>query len=349
MTAEFVPSYSKPARNRRVLLVKRPNGVPLAEDFAIDEAAVPSPQEGQLLVRTLYLSVDPAQRGWASAASNYSTPVPLNTPMRALAVGVITASRVPGFAPGEFIYGWLGWQDYAVIAPDQIMTRIAAPILPLSAYAGIAGMNGVTAYLALKKLGQPVAGETVLVSTAAGAVGSVAGQLAHAIRCKTIGLAGQDAKVERCLARFGYDHAVNYKSQDIGEAIEKLAPEGIDVFFDNVGGTTLDTVLRHMRPAGRVIQCGTASVTQWSPPPPGLRNEREILTRRLIWSGFVIFDHLGAFQDTATKLAGMVRDGDLTYDEDIEAGIEAAPDALRRVYAGENIGKKLIWIGEDSP
>jgi NADPH-dependent curcumin reductase CurA len=345
MSATFVPSHSLPTRNRRVLLARRPLGIPEPDDFAFDEAPLPTVDDRQFLVRNIYLSVDPAQRGWACDGTNYAPPVPIGSVMRALAVGMIIESRHDDFPTGSFVYGWLGWQDYAAIGPAQVLTHFTTPCVPLSAYAGVLGINGMTAYLALNDLGRPAPGETVLVSTAAGAVGSLVGQLAHAVGCKTIGLTSDDLKVARCLARHGYDVAINYKSAPIADLLNQRVPDGVDVFFDNVGGPILDAALRCMRTSGRVIQCGTASISSWSPPPSGIRNEREVLMRRLVWSGFVIFDHLQRFEAVIGILAGKINDGSLVYDEDISVGIEYAGVAIRSLYAGENSGKKLIFIG----
>ena len=345
MSVSVIPSYDLPSRNRQVLLVERPAGIPEARHFALDEGPVPSPGDGQILVRNIYLSVDPAQRGWVADVANYADPVAIGAVMRALAVGVVVESRHPDFRPGEFIYGWLGWQDYGVIGPAQVMSHIKAPAAPLSAYAGVLGMNGVTAYLGLTKLGRPRAGDTVLVSTAGGAVGSVVGQIARNLGCRTLGLTGSDEKVALCQERFGYDLALNYKSAPVADLLATHLADGADVFFDNVGGAVLDAGLRAMRIGGRVVQCGTASVSAWNPPPQGLRNERAVLTRRLVWSGFVIFDHMADFAGAVAELEGMVTAGTLSYEEDIERGIERAPGAIQSLYAGANVGKKLIHIG----
>lgn len=343
--SSLVPQYDLPARNRRVLLARRPVGIPQPDDFAFDDAPVSSLPAGRFLVRNIFLSVDPAQRGWASDVANYSDPVAIGSVMRALAVGIIVESRHDDFAVDSFVYGWLGWQDYAVAEPADILTRFNRPMVPLSAYAGVLGINGLTAYIALTSLGHPRRGETVLVSTAAGAVGSIVGQLAKGFGCRTVGLTGDDAKVRRCLDRLGYDAAINYRSMPAGDLLAPYLPDGADIFFDNVGGSILDNGLRHMRPGGRVIQCGTASIASWSPPPQGLRNEREVLTRRLVWSGFVIFDHAARFNEAIDRLTSAIEAGSLVYDEDIEVGMEHAPDAIRRLYAGENSGKKLIQLG----
>lgn len=340
-----VPPWSAPALNRRVVLDRRPAGIPVVEDFRIEQAPVPALPEGRFLVRNIYLSVDPAQRGWASSEANYSEPVPLGSPMRALAVGVVVQSRHRSVREGEFLYGWFGWQDYAVADPDMIVMRARLP-LPLSSFAGLVGINGLTAHLALTDLGRPRQDETLLVTTAAGAVGSIAGQIGRILGCRTIGVTGGDAKVELCLQRFGYDHAVNYRTADLPRAVAELAPDGVDILFDNTGGDMLDMLVRRMATRGRVIQCGTASVASWTPPPTGLRNEREVLTRRLTWSGFVIFDHRDRFEQSASVLADWYLSGRINVEVDITSGIEHAPGALAEIYAGKNLGKKLIYIGE---
>ena len=344
--ANFIPAFSLPASNRRVLLAKRPVGIPQAGDFRLDEAPLEPVGDGQFRVRNIYLSVDPAQRGWANEGTNYADPIPLGGVMRALAVGVVVESRCADVPEGLHLYGWFGWQDYAVAGPEAILTRIEAVAAPLSAYAGVLGMNGLTAWLALTRVGRPEAGNTVLVSTAAGAVGSLVGQLARSSGCRVVGLTGDDAKVALCTARFGYHAAANYKLGDLAATVSALASDGIDVFFDNVGGPILDCAIRQMRVGGRIVQCGTASIANWTPPPSGPRNEREVLTRRLQWGGFVIFDHVAGFPQALAELAQRVADGSLTYEEDIQAGYEHAPNAIARLYAGENVGKSLIFVGD---
>ena len=339
-----IPNYRLPQENRQVLLARRPSGIPQDPDFSIASVPIAKPAPGKALVRNIYLSVDPAQRGWAAAEANYSTPVAIGSPMRALAVGVVIESETAALQAGDFLYGWFGWQDYAVIEPSQVVLR-ATQELPLTAFASLLGINGVTAYLALTELGKPARGETLLVSTAAGSVGSFVGQIGRQFGCRTIGLTGQDAKVALCKERYGYDVAINYKRAQLSEALAAAAPDGINVYFDNTGGTILDTALRRMAVQGRIVQCGTAATESWSPPPTGLRNEREVLTRRLTWRGFVIFDHMATYETAANDLARFYQAGSLVYDVDVDVGIEHAPAAIATLYAGENLGKKLIYIG----
>ncbi|BCM86206.1 NADP-dependent oxidoreductase [Methylobacterium indicum] len=339
-----IPAYALPDTNRRVLLARRPAGIPQADDFHLDAVPVPEPGPGEILVRNLYLSVDPAQRGWASAEANYSQPVPLGGPMRALAVGVVVRSNAPDIAEGEFLYGWFGWQDYAAVPVSAIFRRCTEAV-PLSAHAGLLGLNGLTAHLGLTALGRPQAGETVLVSTAAGAVGSLVGQIARNLGCRPLGLTGDDAKVARCREAYGYEAAWNYRTDDWSAALATAAPDGVNVYFDNVGGPILDAALRRMAVAGRIVQCGTASVASWADVPTGPRVEREILTRRLIWSGFVVLDHKARFEEAVADLAGWFHEGRIALDEDISEDIEAAPGAIASLYRGENRGKRLIFVG----
>ena len=340
-----IPAYSLPDVNRRVLLTARPNGIPQASDFTIDQGPIPELGANEALVRTIYWSVDPAQRGWASAEANYSQPVALGSPMRALGVGVVVRSTDSKIKEGGFYYGWFGWQDYAAVDAGKLIAS-AQSAIPLSAHAGLLGINGLTAYLALTELGRPKAGDTVLVSTAAGAVGSLVGQIARHLGCRTIGLTGSDDKVALCRSRYGYDAAFNYKTVDLPAALKNAAPSGLNIYFDNTGGNSLDTALRNMAVGGRIVQCGTASNASWTPVvPTGPRVEREMLTRRLIWSGFVIFDHVARFEESSQVLAGWHQKGMLVSDEDIVSGIEHAPGAIASVYAGENRGKKMIYVG----
>jgi len=287
--------------------------------------------------------VDPAQRGWASSEANYSTPVSLGAPMRALAVGIVDASSCDQVEEGEYLYGWFGWQDYAIADPSAILLR-AERKLPLAQFAGLLGINGLTAHLALTRLGRPERGDTLLVTTSAGGVGSLVGQIGRILGCRTLGLTGSDEKAEACRNIYGYDHAWNYKTAAVAEVLEAAAPAGIDVFYDNTGGPMLDLVLRRMAVGGRVVQCGTASVSGWSPLPSGPRNEREILTRRLQWSGFVIFDHQNSFSHSADQLADWYQAGRIDLNLEVLSGIEHAPGSVRDLYEGRNRGKRLISL-----
>lgn len=342
-TPTDVPVASKINVNRQVRLMRRPAGIPNRGDFALVETPVPEPGEGQFRVRNLYLSVDPAQRGWASSEANYSAPVALDETMRALAVGVVDASRCDEVAEGEYLYGWFGWQDFAIAEPSKIILRANLPV-PLAQYGGLVGINGLTAYLALTKCARPVEGDKMLISTAAGGVGSLAGQIGRVMGCQCFGLAGSDDKVRLCVEEYGYEQAWNYKTTDLDAALSEAVPGGLNIYFDNVGGTILDKTLRHLAVGARVVQCGTASIASWTPPPMGPRNEREILTRRLQWSGFVLFDHMAEFTRATHQLAEWYADGRIDLRLEILEGIEHAAGSIADLYAGRNNGKRLIRI-----
>jgi len=330
--------------NRRIVLAERPAGVPGTVHFGRDDQAIGTPEDGQFLVRNHYLSIDPAQRGWVSAGSNYSDPVPIGGVMRSLAVGQVEASRNARFAVGEYLYGWFGWQDYCIATEAMVLTRVQLSNGSLSAGVGLYGISGLTAALALAEVGRPQAGETVLVSTAAGAVGSVVGQIARRGGCRVVGLTGSDDKAMRCVAEYGYHAALNYHLGLSRDRLHALCPQGVDVFFDNTSGDIADAVWPLMNVRGRVVQCGTAAIGGWNPPPLGPRRERDVLTKRLRHEGFIIFDHVSRFQGVIAQLAAWAKDGGLVFHEEIEAGLDRAPAALAALFRGENRGKKIIQI-----
>jgi NADPH-dependent curcumin reductase CurA len=332
-------------QNLQMRLVARPKGVPQPTHYALTSVPVARPQEGEILVRNHYLSVDPAQRGWANDEGNYSAPVPLDTPMRALAVGEVVETRCSEVKEGDFLYGWFGWQTHCTTKPDAIVRRVTPSSLPLSANLSLLGINGLTAYLALSDLGRPKRGEHVLVSTAAGSVGSFVGQLARLAGCRPVGLTSSAEKAALARDRYGYADMIDYRHEtDLVSAIRRACPDGNDIFFDNTGGAIADAAIRSMRQGGRIVQCGTASTASWSPSPTGLRPEREVLTRRLQWAGFIIFDHIADFPKAADELTRLALRGDLVYDEDVLVGLEQAPAALAGLYAGSNRGKPIIRL-----
>ncbi len=335
--------------NRQVTLKSRPAGIPQASDFEIVETPVAALAPGQVLVRNVYLTAEPAMRGWVSAVANYSEPVPLGGVMRSPAVGRVTESRHPGFVEGEFVTGMFGWQDYAVVDAGAIQRKVPDDGLPISTALGVLGLNGLTAYFALLEVGQPKAGETVVVSTAAGAVGSCVGQIARIKGCRTVGIAGGPAKTRICRDEFGYDAAIDYKAAGLAPALAAACPDGVDVYFDNTAGEISDAVLGHLRPGARVVICGTASVSSWDPPPLGPRVERHLLVKRARMQGFVIFDHAPRFPEGLAALTGWLRAGLIRYREDMLDGIEHAPGSIAGLYRGENLGKRIIRIAPESP
>lgn len=330
--------------NRRVVLVSRPAGIAQAGNFAIEEQPLEPLSDGQLRVRNSHLSVEPAMRGWIADTAGYAQPVPIGGVMRALAVGEVTESRTPAFAVGEIVTGWFGWQDEAVVSPEAVVRKVVEADLPRSLALGVLGINGVTAHLALTRIGQPVAGETVLVSTAAGSVGSAVGQIAKLLGCRTVGIAGGPAKVAQCRDLFGYDAAIDYKAGEVGAAVAAACANGIDVYFDNTAGAISDAVYPHLALRARVVVCGTASIPAWDPWPTGPRVERHLLVKRARMQGFVIFDHTDKYESSVAQLANWVRSGQLRYLEDVLEGLEACPDALAGLYRGENNGKRIIKL-----
>ena len=333
-----------PSLHRQVILRARPDGIPQAEHFEIVQVPVPEPAQGQILVRNEFLSVEPAMRGWVSAVGNYADPVPLGSVMRAFAAGRVVASRSPAFAVGDAVTGLFGWQEYAAVDASVVQRRIDDTDLPLSTSLGVLGLNGLTAYFGLLEVGQPRAGETVLVSTAAGSVGSCVGQIARILGCRTVGIAGGPDKVALCRDEFGYDEAIDYRAPDLDARIAQACPSGVDVYFDNTAGPISDAVLRHLAARARVVICGTASVASWSPPPSGPRVERHLLVKRARIQGFLIFDFADQYEDGRRVLADWVRGGRIRYREDILDGIEHAPGAIASLYRGENLGKRLIRL-----
>ena len=330
--------------NRQVRLRSRPSGIPQAEHFEIVETPVAPLAPGQVLVRNEWLSVEPAMRGWVNAAANYSEPVQIGAVMRSFAAGRIVESNAAGWTPGTAVMGLFGWQDYAAVDPSAIQRRIEEDGLPLSTALGVLGINGVTAHYGLLEIGQPRAGETVVVSTAAGAVGSCVGQIAKLRGCRTVGIAGGETKRRMCLDRFGYDAAVDYKAPDFEQQLAQALPGGVDVYFDNTAGAISDAVMTQLKVGARVVICGTASVANWDPPPLGPRVERHLLTRRARMQGFVIFDHPEYVPGARAELAGWIHEGKLQYVEEVLEGIESAPDAIAGLYRGDNLGKRLIRL-----
>jgi NADPH-dependent curcumin reductase CurA len=333
-----------PLMNRQVRLLRRPESIPQASDFELVSVPLAEPAEGQIRVRNHWLSIEPAMRGWVAAVANYSQPVGLGEVMRSYAAGVVEASKHPGFPVGSRVTGLFGWQAHAVVDASAVEHLVQDSGLPLSCYLGVMGINGVTAHYGLLELGQPRAGETVVVSTAAGSVGSCVGQMAKIRGCRTVGIAGGPAKLQRCLDTFGFDAAVDYKSGHFAAELAEALVGGVDVYYDNTAGAISDQVMQHLKPGARIVICGTASVSSWNPAPQGPRVERHLLVKRARMMGFVIFDHPEHYAVARQDLAAWIRDGRLVYQEDILDGLEAAPDAIAGLYRGENQGKRLIRL-----
>jgi NADPH-dependent curcumin reductase CurA len=264
--------------------------------------------------------------------------------MRAFSAGTVVASRHPDYREGDRVMGMLGWQDFALSDGGNITRKVKESDLPLSLSLGVLGLNGVTAYFALLELGQPRAGDTLVVSTAAGAVGSAVGQIGRLMGCRTVAIAGGAAKCKMCRDAFGYDEAIDYKTEKVAEQLARACPRGIDVYFDNTAGAISDAVLPQLALNACVVICGTASIASWDPPPMGPRVERHLLVKRARMAGFIVFDYQHRYEEAIARLAGWARDGSLRYAEDIVDGIEHAPCAIAELYRGENMGKRLIRL-----
>jgi len=315
--------------NRQAVLVSRPTGVAQADNFAIREVPVASPADGQILVRNEFLSVEPAMRGCIADRGNNSAAVEIGSTMRALAVGEIVESRHPDYRPGGIVCGWFGWQEWATVDASAVVRRVVESDLPHSLALGVLGINGVTALIGLTVVGEPKPGETVLVSTAAGAVGSAVGQIAKILGCRSVGIAGGPGKVGQCVDVFGYDAAIDYKAPGLGEAIDKACPDGVNVYFDNTSGAISDTVHARLAVGARVVICGTASISSWDPWPAGPRIERHLLVKRSRAQGFLVMDYMDRWEASVATLADWVRAGKLRYAEDILQGLEPAPTRLQ--------------------
>jgi NADPH-dependent curcumin reductase len=322
--------------SRRVVLTARPDGIPQAQHFRIETADTPALKSGEILVRNQFLSVEPAMRGWVSAVANYAQPVGIGEVMRSFASGEVMASEVTGM---------FGWQELAVVPASAVSRKVTETDLPLSASLGVMGLNGLTAYFGFLDVGSPKPGDTLVVSTAAGSVGSAVGQIAKLMGCRTVGIAGGAAKVQQCLDEFGYDAAIDYKvTNDIAGAVAEACPGGVDVYFDNTSGAISDAVMKNLAMGARIVICGTASVSSWDPWPSGPRPERHILVKRARMAGVLLFDYAHRYPEGLARLAGWIREGKIRYAEDILEGIEAAPDAIASLYRGENRGKRLIRL-----
>jgi NADPH-dependent curcumin reductase CurA len=331
-------------RNTQVVLSSRPIGIPEAHHFELVETPISAPGEGEVTIRNLYLSVDPAMRGWVNAAFNYSDPVGIGEVMRSVAVGEITDSNHPDYAPGEIVCGMFGWQEFAVTDGQAIWFKHDSTEAPVTTALGVLGLNGLTAYFGLLDIGRPADGDTVVVSTAAGAVGSAVGQIAKIQGCRAVGITGSDDKVALCRDVFGYDEAINYRSPGLGAALTDACPAGVDVYYDNTAGPISDALYPRLNVGARCVVCGTASIASWDTWPDGPRVERHLLVKRASMQGFVIFDFVDRYPQARSQLATWVREGRLAYREEVLEGLDKAPGAIARLYAGDNLGKLMIRL-----
>jgi NADPH-dependent curcumin reductase CurA len=331
--------------NREIHLVARPQGWPTLDTFALVEMPIPEPTEGQVLVRNIFMSVDPYMRGRMNAVRSYATPYEVGQVLYGGAVGQVVGSHTPAFAVGDIVLSNNGWREFFV-SDGHGLGRIA-PAAPLSYYLGVLGMPGMTAYVGLLDIGQPKAGETVFVSAASGAVGSVVGQLARITGCRAIGSVGSDEKVRYLLDELGFDAAFNYKETPPEQALRQAAPDGIDIYFDNVGGDHLQAAINAMKPFGRIPLCGMISTYNAATPPPGPNNLMLMVAKRLTMRGFLVGDHAHRKAAFREDVGRYVREGRIRVRETVVDGIAQAPEAFLGLLRGDHIGKMVVCVGPD--
>jgi NADPH-dependent curcumin reductase CurA len=336
--------------NRQIRLARRPVGLPVAADWAHTTEPVGEAGEGGVLVKTLALSLDPAMRGWMNDAKSYIPPVGINEVMRAGGIGKIIASRSPAFAVGDLVAGGLNVQEYAQIPGDQLrksgLAKIDLRAGSITQWLNVLGMPGMTAYFGLLDVGQPKPGDTVVVSGAAGAVGQTVGQLARIKGCRVVGIAGGRAKCDFVVNTLGFDACIDYKAGNVKAALKEHCPKGVDVYFDNVGGEILDDVLTKLARGARIVICGAISQYNNTTPVQGPKNYLSLLVFRARMEGMVVFDYTERFPQAIAELSGYLRDGRMQSREDVVHGIENFPDALLKLFSGENFGKLVLQVAE---
>ena len=332
-------------QNQQIHLVSRPTGAPTADNFKIVDAATPQPKDGEVTVRALYLSVDPYMRGRMSDRKSYVPPFELNQTMGGAVVGQVVESKFDGLEKGDIVMGHLLWQRYAV-APGKELLKVDPNRAPISTALGVLGMTGLTAYFGLLKVAEPQTGETVVVSGAAGAVGSVVGQIAKIKGCRVVGIAGSDEKNDYLRDELGFDATINYKTDDVAASLAKACPDGVDVYFDNVGGEISDAVLRLINHGARISVCGQISMYNLEKPDEGPRVQPLLLTNSAKMQGFIVSDFSADFAQGREQLTQWFEAGKLKYAENIVEGFENTPDAFLGLFEGENTGKQLVKVGD---
>jgi NADPH-dependent curcumin reductase CurA len=333
------------AMNHQVRLAARPTGLPKHSDWELTEEPIPTPGSGELVAAVSHISVDPAMRGWMNAGASYIDPVEIGTVMRAAAVGRVLASEHPEFEPGDHVYGTFGVQEYA-LSDGRGVIKLDPSLAPAPAYLGTLGLSGLTAYFGLLDVGKLKDGDTVVVSGAGGAVGNVAGQIAKIKGARVIGIAGGESKCRWLVDELGFDAAIDYKAQDVRVALREAAPDGVDVFFDNVGGEILDAVLTRLARGARVVICGAVSQYNATDGVRGPANYLALLVARASMTGMVIFDYAPRYGEASSEIAVWLADGRLISREDVlEGGVKSFPDALLKLFAGENTGKLVLQVG----
>ena len=329
--------------NHAVRLVARPVGEPNRSDFSFTDESVPALQDGQVLLKTLYLSLDPAMRGWMNEGKSYIAPVGLGDVMRAGGIGQVVESRHPKFAVGDYLSGMTHVQTWCV-TDGRGFTKVDPKLAPLTSYLNVLGMPGMTAYWGLLDVGQPKAGETVVVSGAAGAVGATVGQVARIKGCRVVGIAGGKDKCDYAVKTLGFDACVDYKSEDVRKALKLACPNGIDVYFDNVGGEILDIVLGQINLKARIVICGAISQYNNTTAVKGPANYLSLLVNRARMEGIVVFDYAPKYKEAAIEMGSWLAAGKMVSKEHVVEGIDTFPETLMKLFKGENFGKLVLKV-----
>ena len=332
--------------NKQVILRKRPVGFPEPETWSLEESKVPELQEDQILVEQYYISMDPAMRGWLNNAKSYLPPVQIGDVMRAGSVGKIIDSRHRSYEAGDYVYGTGGVQQY-VVAEGRGWHKVDPQLVPLPVYTSTLGMTGLTAYFGILDIGAIKTGETVLISGAAGAVGSIAGQIAKIKGCRVVGIAGGPKKCEYVTSELGFDAAIDYKNENIYQSLNHHCPKGIDVYFDNVGGDILDAALARIRRYGRIVLCGAISQYNTTQAIQGPSNYLSLLINRGRMEGFIILDYVDRFGHGMMEMAQWMRQGRLKSKEHVVKGIDQFYDAFKRLFSGEKLGKLVLQVNDE--
>ena len=338
------------SENRKFILKRRPNGNPVKDDFSLVKEAIPDISDGEILVRNHFISLDPAQRGWMSDAPSYMPPIPLGDSVRASAVGKVVQSKNPNFEPGQWVLGLNAIEEYSQVEEGGFTAPIDISLVPSPTnFLSILGAVGLTAYFGLLDAGEPKAGETVLVSGAAGAVGSAVGQIAKIKGCRAVGIAGGPVKCERLIKEYGFDAAIDYRGKDIDgldKAIRNAAPNGVDIIFENVGGDILDAGILSLNEQARVVLCGL--ISEYNSEPVGIKNLWQLIVKQADIKGFLIRDYAPRFSEGGAVMAGWMAEGKIKHREHIETGIENAFEAFMLLFSGGNQGKLILDVSPSS-
>ena len=332
--------------NRQILLSARPHAMADDSCFRLERSVAPTVGDGEALVRVIYLSIDPTIRGWM-AQDTYLPAIALGEVIRSGGLGLVLESHNDAYRPGDLVFGLTGWQDYAVADSGARAMTVLPPGIPLLDAISVYGVTGMTAYFGMLEIGRPEEGETVVVSGAAGATGSIAGQIAKIKGCRVVGIAGSDEKCAWVTNKLGYDACINYRTDDVAARLRETCPNGVDVFFDNVGGEILNAVLALINLRARIALCGAISTYNTPEPPPGPSNYRQLIVQRGRMEGFIILDYIDRFPEAQLQMASWVVDGKIQHAEEVVAGLENAPAALNRLFTGANTGKVIVKVSEE--